>query len=218
MSVLSDLDIKKELIEGNIIIEPYDENQLGNCSYDVKLGENYYEWNHESNLLLYNPYNSDHVNKYWKLKQAHIPDEYFCNKYGIFPGSKIIILKPHETILSHTIEFIGGVNDITTEMKARSSYGRSGISVCKCSSWGDIKYFNRWTMEIQNSLNIPVILTVGERIAQIVFHRTGKSNTSYSTKGSYQKEDNLVELKALWKPDSMLPKIKSEASKILGKQ
>ncbi|MCX8513508.1 MAG: hypothetical protein ORN26_00305 [Candidatus Pacebacteria bacterium] len=42
-------------------------------------------------------------------------------------------MRPGETILAHTNEFIGGRNHITTMMKARSSMGRSFIEVCKCA-------------------------------------------------------------------------------------
>lgn len=43
----------------------------------------------------------------------------------------IIWIKPGETILGHTMEFIGGRKSVTTMMKARSSMGRNFIEVCK---------------------------------------------------------------------------------------
>jgi hypothetical protein len=55
-------------------------------------------------------------------------------------------------------------------MKARSTWGRNFITVCKCAGWGDVGYVNRWTMEIANSSrNKHIPLVVGRRIAQIVF-------------------------------------------------
>ena len=53
---------------------------------------------------------------------------------NIGPEDQIIWIKPGETILGHTMEFIGGRNSITTMMKARSSMGRNFIEVCKVRS------------------------------------------------------------------------------------
>ena len=102
-------------------------------------------------------------------------------------------------------------------MFARSSYGRSCITVCKCAGWGDVGYYNRWTMEITNLSKINAVpLIVGEPIAQIVFIRLNKEQTfSYGTKGNYQSKDyrnsdgtiNLDQLKSDWKPENMLPKL-----------
>lgn len=46
----------------------------------------------------------------------------------------IIWVKPGETILGHTQEYIGGRKKVTTMMKARSSMGRNFIEVCKVHS------------------------------------------------------------------------------------
>ena len=50
-------------------------------------------------------------------------------------SDRVIFLKPGETILGHTNEFIGGRKTVTTMMKARSSMGRNFIEVCKCAGW-----------------------------------------------------------------------------------
>ena len=50
---------------------------------------------------------------------------------NISPQDRIIWLKPGETILGHTNEFLGGRKTVTTMMKARSSMGRNFIEVCK---------------------------------------------------------------------------------------
>lgn len=52
---------------------------------------------------------------------------------NIKPDDLIIWIKPGETILCHTNEFIGGRSSVTTMMKARSSMGRNFIEVCKCA-------------------------------------------------------------------------------------
>jgi dCTP deaminase len=134
---------------------------------------------------------------------------------GLLDKDKAILIAPGESILAHTIEFIGGKNGteelpaVTTEMRARSSTGRIGISVCKCAGWGDIGYVNRWTMEITNFSNVIMPLPIGMRIAQIIFHETTPvpEIDKYAKKGKYQTSDDIKSLKKNWKPEDMLPKL-----------
>ena len=110
-------------------------------------------------------------------------------------------MNPGETILAHTNERIGGQRCITTEMKARSTLGRSFIAVCKCAGWGDIGYTNVWTFEITNfSRNHIVPLVVGRRIAQIVFYETVECDRSYTKEGKYH------DVTKEWSPHDMLPR------------
>jgi dCTP deaminase len=206
MSVLSDKQIEEEFFKDNIVIQPFNSSHMGNCSYDVTLGEWYYRGNPRDDLLIYNPWHDD-IDAYWtSLNQAReVTTKEMAQQYHSKIGDKIIVIQPNELILGHTQEFIGGRNNITTMMKTRSSLGRSGISVCKCAGWGDVGYFSRWTMEIQNTLNVPVVLTVGKRIAQIVFMYTGEVSTDYN--GKYQKYSCLDRLMHEWKPDWMLPRL-----------
>lgn len=49
---------------------------------------------------------------------------------------------------------------------------------------------------------------VGRRIAQIVFFETeGILNKSYEINGKYQTSSDMEELKKIWKPTDMLPKM-----------
>lgn len=70
-------------------------------------------------------------------------------------------------------------------------------------------------MEVtNNSLQYSIPLVVGRRIAQIVFFETDGTlasetggNTSYDQNGKYQATDNLEQLKTMWSPEMMLPKM-----------
>jgi dCTP deaminase len=130
--------------------------------------------------------------------------------HNISPQDRIIWLKPGETILAHTNEFIGGRESVTAMMKARSSLGRNFIEICKCAGWGDVGYINRWTMEItNNSRYYSIPLVVGRRVAQIVFFDTeGICTASYEQTGKYQMSTtDVTELMKRWTPDDMLPKM-----------
>jgi dCTP deaminase len=128
---------------------------------------------------------------------------------GVTPGQKVITIHPGETILAHTQEFIGGRGTVTTMLKTRSSLGRCLVNVCKCAGWGDIGFVSRWTLEIQNSGQLPVVLPVGARIGQIIFFRSSHPVDSYEVHGSYQKASpyDMAAVKAKWTPTDMLPKL-----------
>jgi dCTP deaminase len=209
--VLSSTEILDERERGNVVIEPYHDTNLSNCSYDVTLGDHYYR--HVPNPIepihVYVPWNPDHVRRYWGTSQTAIMVDARSEKMlGLEIGTKYILIYPGETILAHTNEFIGGKGKITTMMKARSSMGRSGVSICKDAGWGDIGYINRWTLEITNFAQVPVALLVGERIGQIIFFYTGKPISAYT--GSYQTSSDLITLMSSWSPDQMLPRPKRD--------
>jgi dCTP deaminase len=213
---LSNKRILEEMKKGDIIIHPFTRDHLATSSYDVTLGEFFYReqppvYNHS----LYNIWDKAHTEQVWgadRVQRAISAKEAF-KKYnfdfvGISPTDKVIILRPGETILAHTNEFIGGKNHITTMMKARSSSGRNFIEVCKCAGWGDVGYVNRWTMEItNNSKNYIIPLVVGRRIAQIVFFETGPiEGADYTSTGKYASTTDITVLKKEWKPEMMLPR------------
>lgn len=214
---LSDRKILEELEKGGIVIHPFEKAHLATSSYDVTLGEWFFrEQPPKYNHSIYNIWSKEHMEHVWgadRLERAVVAKEAF-KKYnfawdGIHPDDKVIVLRPGETILAHTNEFIGGKDHITTMMKARSSMGRNFIEVCKCAGWGDVGYVNRWTMEItNNSKNYIIPLVVGRRIAQIIFFETGPIlERDYTKGGKYAASTKLSELKKSWKPESMLPKL-----------
>jgi len=212
---LSDKKILEEMKRGDIIISPFKRDNLSTSSYDLTLGEWFYREQPYSKYhhKIYNIYSQKHTEHVWG-KEALRADpakivfqKYNFNWEGISPNDKIILLEPGETILAHTNEFIGGRNHITTMMKARSSFGRVFISVCKCAGWGDVGYTNRWTMEItNNSLHYSIPLVVGRRIAQMIFFETGKiAGSDYTKTGKYNKTTDIKRLQKEWRPSMMLP-------------
>ena len=99
------------------------------------------------------------------------------------------------------------------ELKSRSSWGRNGVAVCFDAGWVDPGYINRLTLEIYNlNQRETVLLPVGERIAQAVFHETGPVEGKYGEgrddgfSGKYQQGTDIELLIKTWSPDMMLPK------------
>lgn len=241
MTVLSDKKILTFLKNGEIIITPFNPDNLNNSSYDVTLGEWFYREHQPHSFGVHNMYDESSVRKVWSILEKAKPlkewlsDKKVFRQYlvenarrlglapsdealnqiinydyiGINKNDKVIFLFPGETILTHTNEFIGGKTRVTTMMKARSSIGRNFVEVCKDAGWGDVGYFNRWTMEItNNSANQIIPLVVGSRVAQIVFIEVGEVNKVYNKikDSKYQNTDDLEQLKKSWTPEMMIPK------------
>jgi len=213
---LSDRKILAAMKDGDIIITPFKRENLATSSYDLTLGEFFFvEQQPEHFQNIFNIYEKEQIERVWgkKPERAKTASEVFKDykfTFGnIAPTDKVILLAPGETILAHTNEFIGGLNHITTMMKARSTLGRSFIEVCKCAGWGDVGYVNRWTMEItNNSMHYHIPLVVGRRIAQLIFFETGPIlDRDYTVTGKYQTTSDIKKMKKDWNPLSMLPKL-----------
>lgn len=214
--ILSDIAIQEAMSSGDLVIEPFDEINLGSDTYDVRLGEWFYRESPSPHCIagspMFNPFSKGSVRNVWgePLLAERVGDR--CNDdrwSGWKEDDRFILLHPGETILGHTVEFIGGVRSYTTKMFSRSTVGRCMLGVCKCAGRGDVGYFNRWTMEITSfSSHNCIPLKVGMRIAQIEFLPVGSVSKVYGRdKGKYQSGTDLASLVANWKPELMLPRL-----------
>lgn len=214
----SDAAILLAMQERDIVIRPFDEKSLGTSSYDVRLGEWYFaERSPQRTRPVYDIYSETEMRKVWgdPLKAQPAEDilpPHTAERLNLRDEDQIILLDPGETILAHTEEFIGGRDHITTMMKARSSFGRNFIEVCKCAGWGDVGFINRWTMEITNNSRYYAIpLIVGRRIAQIIFLETGlildRSQDYVMAGGKYQSSIDIETVIVAWRPEMMLPRL-----------
>lgn len=217
-SWLSDSAIISQMKAGNIVIDPFDRLSLTTDSYDVTLGEYYWrEQEPEGGMTTYNPWSESDVARVWGHDfNVAEPARKWKGRFGglenINPDDRVIWIRPGETILCHTQQFIGGRGGVvTTMMKARSSIGRNFIEVCKCAGKGDVGFTNRWTMEVTNNSRFYQIpLVVGRRVAQILFFEVEKildKGENYTKAGKYQSSVDMEEVKANWNPRDMLPKM-----------
>ena len=214
MGVYSNTEIINAVKDGHIIFHPYVEKHINGSSVDVTLGEWYYRTDRQSNPGVYNPFDETEVSNYFGSPLRAVTHSEWCEANNAKPFSNIpddhpiIVLEPGERILAHTNEFIGIKPPGTTSMQSRSTWGRNGVAVCFDAGWGDPGYINRWTMEIYNlNQRHSVVLPVGERIAQIVFQKTGEVTGDYShLSGKYQSKETLNGLIKNWKPEQMLPR------------
>lgn len=219
MSVYSNTEIKAAMNTGTIVSVPYDESHVSEASLDFTLGHYFYKQEVSGDSRIYNPFDETDVDRYFKGPLKAMPHHEWCQKYGHLPFANIprnhpiIVLRPGERILAHTHEFMGiRAHGGAAEVRARSSWGRNGVAVCFDAGWVDPGYINRITLEIYNlNERESVVLPVGERMGQLVFHKTGVVTGDYShgrggISGKYQTTDDLDELIANWHPHDMLPR------------
>lgn len=210
--------------KNTIVIEPFDKKNLQTSSYDVTLGENFFRekiWNEPFNGIA----NVHGKSEMWNEKPStakpfseiaeSVKNEggqaMICiNELDFNISDKFIFLAPGENILAHTNEFIGtrSGSNLTTSCHTKSTLGRTNILTCKCAGWGDIGYYNRWTLEITNNSKSNIIVKVGTPLAQIVFWTVigSEEDANYVKEGSYQTETSIEKLMAEWNPQMMLPK------------
>lgn len=214
MSVYSNTQIRQAILNKHIICHPLIHDNIRGSSIDMTLGEWFYKCDRGLpgvNHGIYNPFYKYEIEKYFGKPQR--AESLRSAKYkpdreikGVPEDHPLIIVPARSRILAHTHEFIGIHPPGTTEMRARSSWGRNGIAVCLCAGWGDPGYINRWTMEISNLNDEAVPIPIGERVAQLVFHETGPVSGHYGDDGKYQGSTDIEELVKAWTPEAMLPR------------
>jgi len=219
MSVYSNIQILDAIESGRIACVPFNPRHVSHASLDVTLGHYYFRTERTGDHTLYNPFDADDVARYFGEVQEAVPHAVWCANSGVMPlkgipaDHPVIPLRPGERILAHTHEFFGILPPGAYELKSRSSWGRNGIAVCFDAGWVDPGYINRLTLEIFNlNQHATVLLPVGERIAQAIFHETGDVAGNYGEgrdggfSGKYQLGTNLAELIKTWTPEQMLPR------------
>jgi deoxycytidine triphosphate deaminase len=220
MGVYSNREIRAALKNGTIVSVPFNDKHISEASLDFTLGHYFYKQEYQPEASgVYNPFDREDVDRYFKGPLEAISHQEWCNKNNkplfnnIPKDHPIIVLQPGERILAHTHEFIGiRAHGGACEVKSRSSWGRNGVAVCFDAGWVDPGYINRITLEIYNlNMHESVVLPVGERVGQLIFHHTGEVDGGYASgregmSGKYQHTDNLEELIQTWKPEDMLPR------------
>jgi deoxycytidine triphosphate deaminase len=227
MSVYSNTEIKAAIKDGTIVSVPYNEAHVSEASLDFTLGHYFYKQEFQEEASVYNPFDPDEVARYFKGPLEAIPHKEWCEKYGyklfknIPENHPIIVLRPGERILAHTHEFVGiRAHGGAAEVRSRSSWGRNGVAICFDAGWVDPGYVNRITLEIYNlNMHESVVLPVGERVGQLIFHKTGPVEGDYSEgrkgmSGKYQHTDDLHQLISTWSPDQMLPRNYKDIRKV----
>ena len=152
--VLSDHDIKIEMAEGRIVIDPTEPKFVQPASVDVRLGADFRVFR-----------NSTHV----AIDPAtHQPD---LTEQIVVEDGDAFVLHPGQFALGTTLERIAVPNDILGKLEGKSSLGRLGLMIHSTAGYIDPGWDGQITLELSNVANLPILLRPGMRIGQISFER-----------------------------------------------
>ena len=143
--ILSDGTLIELIEKKELVVEPLTDNSIQPASIDCRLGSHFLEVESQEAVL--------------SLDQDIA--------YSDISGDSII-LKPHSFILATTMEYIKLPANITAFVEGRSSIGRMGLFI-QNAGWVDAGFEGRITLELYNANSLPIRLTAGRRICQLVF-------------------------------------------------
>ena len=161
--MLSGKEIEKKLGK-DIVIEPFNKNQLNPNSYNLKL---------HNELLIYDEDILD-MKKENKTKTIIIPEE------GL-------VLEPGKLYLGRTVEYTE-TNNYVPMLEGRSSIGRLGLFIHVTAGFGDVGFKGYWTLEIFCVQPIRIYPSV--EVCQIYYHGLDGEYEEYSS-GKYQKNKGI---------------------------
>lgn len=138
--ILTGSKIKEEINAGNIVIEPFSENQVNPNSYNYRLG---------STIKVFNGFDGTRA----LFKEINIPKDGY-------------VLEPRKMYLATTKEVIGSLK-YAMSLIGRSSMGRYGLFLQVSANLGHTTSEHRWTLEIVAAM--PIKLYPGMIIGQVSF-------------------------------------------------
>lgn len=154
--IYSDRDIKRLLAEGRILIDPAPdlETQLGSCSLDLRLSNEFsvFEYNKHLFIDVRDGKASRDVMKSISVEQ----DQPF-------------VLHPGSFVLAITLEHVELPDDVVARLEGRSSLGRLGIIVHATASVIDPGWRGRIVLELANHGPMPVALYPSMRVCSVTF-------------------------------------------------
>lgn len=164
--VLSDRDIKARLKKGDLKIEPADLSvQLGASSIDLRLGTRFRTFK-TSNQSVIDPTNfNDKKIAEWEIDGSKIEEFEFST---LLIADKPFVLHPNEFVLASLLERVEIPTDLVGRLEGRSSLGRLGLQVHSTAGVVDAGYKGNLTLELANIGRLPIKLTPGMRICQLV--------------------------------------------------
>jgi len=152
--LLSNQEISEELINGDLEITPLPTENIQPASVDLRLSRKFKR------------YCSDDATSCLIDSETGVPE----NLHEEIESDSIVV-RPGDFILGSTVERVKIPDNIYSEVKGRSSYGRLGIEVHKTAGVIDPGWDGHITLEIANSMPYPVELHAGNRVCQITLHR-----------------------------------------------
>lgn len=159
---LVDVDIKKALKDGDIVISDFDEKRLQPASYDILL---------DNKFIITESYTTDSIDPVKKI--------FAKTREVILKKGETFILHPGVSILGISVDYFGS-RKYLVQLHGKSSLARIGLMVHNTAGLVNPGHFLRITFELCNLNKVPIVLTPGMPIGQITFSQiSNPPSTSY---------------------------------------
>ena len=152
--ILSDIDIRKEIESGRIVIDPFDPASIQPSSVDLHVDNRF-------RVFANSRYPYIDVKKEMpgltEVVEVVEPDPF--------------ILHPGEFVLGSTLERVAIPDDMVARLEGKSSLGRLGLLIHSTAGYVDPGWDGYLTLELSNVANLPITIYPGMKIGQISFFR-----------------------------------------------
>lgn len=152
--LLSDVDIRREVSGGRVVVEPFDATMIQPSSIDVRLDRYFRVFeNHRY------PYIDPSVEQPELTRMVEAV------------GDEPFILHPGEFVLASTFEVITLPDDVAGRLEGKSSLGRLGLLTHSTAGFIDPGFSGHVTLELSNVATLPIKLWPGMKIGQLCLFR-----------------------------------------------
>lgn len=160
--ILSDVDIRRQISDGRIVINPFDPEMVQPSSIDVRIDAHFRVFhNHRYEVIDVKQQMDD------LTEQVDVEDGPF-------------ILHPGEFVLGSTLEWVELPDDIAGRLEGKSSLGRLGLVTHSTAGFVDAGFQGHLTLELSNLANLPITLYPEMKIGQMAFFKlTSPADVSY---------------------------------------
>ncbi len=163
--LLSDRDIKAQLADGRIGLDPLDEAMIQPSSVDVRL-DRYFRLFDNHKYPFIDP--AEDQPDLTHLVEVE-PEESF-------------VLHPGEFVLGSTFEKVSLPDDVAARLEGKSSLGRLGLLTHSTAGFIDPGFSGHVTLELSNVATLPIKLWPGMKIGQLCFFRlTSPAENTYGS-------------------------------------
>jgi dCTP deaminase len=150
--VLSDRTIRRLLEDGQIGIDPFDDELVQPSSVDVRVDRFFRVFR----------------NSRYPFIDVKEPMDDLTELVEI-DDSEPFILHPGEFVLGSTLERITLPDDLVARLEGKSSLGRLGLLIHSTAGFIDPGWDGHVTLELSNVANLPITIYVGMKIGQLSF-------------------------------------------------
>ena len=152
--LLSDRDIRAEISNGRVVLEPYEPGMIQPSSVDVRL---------DRFFRTFENHRYPHIDP--AIEQSDL-----TRLVEVEPEDSFV-LHPGEFVLASTYEVITLPDDVAGRLEGKSSLGRLGLLTHSTAGFIDPGFSGHVTLELSNVATLPILLYPGMKIGQLCLFR-----------------------------------------------